>query len=169
MFIRKYSSRVSLSAIAIVVGVDVADAQQSLPTIEVGARRHASATSKARTGASTSASSSRSNRRGPSPIISPSPGITGLAAAKPLQENNTTYRPEDAVTATRTKTPVMNTPASIQVVPRAVLNDRQVTSDQRRDQCGQRRNRGGRTAVEYRVLLDFADFTRIRIISMAFE
>lgn len=59
---------------------------------------------------------------------SSNPGPTGPAAAKPLPEDNTTYHPENAVTATKTNTPIMNTPASIQVVPRAVLQDQAATN-----------------------------------------
>jgi iron complex outermembrane recepter protein len=119
---------VSILALTGVIVSNVANAQQTLPTIDVGGQRRSSARGHV-------TSRNVSARPGTSGQIQPSAGQsgggssapTGLAAAQPLRENNTTYRPEDAVTATRTKTPIMDTPASIQVVPRAVLNDRQVT------------------------------------------
>jgi iron complex outermembrane recepter protein len=128
MSLPKTALGLSAAAMALVLGQSNAHAQQTLPTIDVGGQRHATAR-----GAATNRNSSV--RGGTSRQVQPSlgqnvsaaDGPTGLAAAQPLRENNTTYRPEDAVTATRTKTPIMNVPASIQVVPRAVLNDRQVT------------------------------------------
>lgn len=100
-------------------------AQQTLPTIDVGALR-----SRGVRGPSADRGSASPGPaiNGPAqPSTGQVAGPTGPAAAKPLVENNTTYRPENAVTALKTNTPIMNTPASIQVVPRAVLNDKQVT------------------------------------------
>ncbi|HMK88626.1 MAG TPA: TonB-dependent siderophore receptor [Methylocystis sp.] len=85
-------------------------AQESLPTIEVGGQRP-----NAQAGASSAAGG-----QGTSAATTPISGV-----AQPPREDNETYRPENAFSATKTNTPVMETPASIQVVPRAVLNDEQ--------------------------------------------
>lgn len=130
---RIYRFIMGASAAALAVSLDPANvaAQQTLPTIEVGGQRaepsrYAGPTDSPGRGAGRQRSAS-----GPR-VASAGSGLgaagpTGPAAAKPLVENNATYRPENAVTATKTNTPIMNIPASIQVVPRAVLNDRQVT------------------------------------------
>jgi iron complex outermembrane receptor protein len=43
------------------------------------------------------------------------------------RENPTAYKVPDAVTATKTDTPIMQTPVTVQVVPQQVLQDQQVT------------------------------------------
>ena len=61
--------------------------------------------------------------RSPGGISAPS----GPVAARAVPEDNVTYHPDAATTATKTNTPIMDTPASIQVVPRAVMQDQQAT------------------------------------------
>ncbi|MDD2770249.1 MAG: TonB-dependent receptor, partial [Methylococcus sp.] len=51
--------------------------------------------------------------------------MTVTAAPSPLEEG--TYNPSDAVTATKTDTPIMETPASVEIVPQQVLKDQQIT------------------------------------------
>ncbi len=61
------------------------------------------------------------------PAKKPEEGPTTLpeitVTASPLDE--TSYNVQDATTATKTDTPIMETPISIQVVPRAVIEDQQ--------------------------------------------
>ena len=100
---------VSAGALTLVLLSVAADAQESLPAIDVGAMQpQQSAGEQSGSGAGSAVAS-------------------GPAAAHPPAEDNTTYRPENAMTATKTNTPIMDTPASIQVVPRAVLEDQKVT------------------------------------------
>ena len=120
-------------------------AQQSLPSIDVGkpkpvVRNAAKAKPAPRTGASRLAQGERGNsapvagqggadsgvadaNRSPGGISAPS----GPVAARAVPEDNVTYHPDAATTATKTNTPIMDTPASIQVVPRAVMQDQQAT------------------------------------------
>ena len=109
---------VSAGAIAVTFYSSGALAQQSLPTIEVGAAQRRIAPGPA--GRPQTAQHAGNG-------ITSTPSPTGPAAAKSLAEDNTTYRPQNSTTALKTNTPIMDTPASIQVVPRAVLNDQQVT------------------------------------------
>jgi iron complex outermembrane receptor protein len=51
----------------------------------------------------------------------------GTIAANNPAEENTTYNPLNSITALRTNTPIIQTPISVQVIPRAVINDRQAT------------------------------------------
>jgi iron complex outermembrane recepter protein len=55
-------------------------------------------------------------------------GQNGAAHNGKRSEDPTTYRPENASTATKTDTPIMETPVSIQVVPQQVLLDEQATT-----------------------------------------
>jgi iron complex outermembrane recepter protein len=86
----------SVGALTFAILSSASQAQEALPTIEVGASQ-------------------------PSPAR-PEAAI-GPAAAKPIPEDNETYRPTDATTALKTNTPIMETPASVVVVPRAVIQD----------------------------------------------
>ncbi|WP_018268635.1 TonB-dependent siderophore receptor [Methylosinus sp. LW4] len=88
------------SAGALTLGLaSAAFAQEALPTIEIG---HAA------------------------PTRADAPSIVSLT--RPAPENNDTYHPETATTALKTNTPIMDTPASVQVVPRAVLNDQKIVT-----------------------------------------
>ncbi len=53
------------------------------------------------------------------------PEITVRSEPEQDSPYNTRYRVSEAVTATKTNTPIMETPMAIQVVPKAVLNDQQ--------------------------------------------
>jgi iron complex outermembrane recepter protein len=117
----------SACALLLSLSSEIAEAQQSLPTIEVGAPRRVTATRGGNRRTPAVASNSVSGNGQQASGQGSGTGPTGPAAAKPLTENNTTYRPESAISATKTNTPIMETPASIQVVPRAVMRDQQVT------------------------------------------
>jgi len=92
-----------------------AQAQQALPSIDIGAP-----------GVAPARPSPAERQAQIAAPASASPG--GPAAARPLAEDNVTYHPENATTALKTNTPIMETPASVQVVPRAVLEDQKFTN-----------------------------------------
>lgn len=100
---------VSAGALTLVLLSVAAEAQEALPTIDIGATQP------------------QQDAAGQLASGSGNAAPTGPAAAHPPAEDNTTYRPENSMTATKTNTPIMDTPASIQIVPRAVLNDQKVT------------------------------------------
>lgn len=77
---------------ALIVGAHGAHAQETLPTIDVGAERRATST------------------------------------ARTEVEEKTSYRRESAATATKTKTPIMETPVSVQVITPQVIRDQQAVS-----------------------------------------
>lgn len=62
------------------------------------------------------------------PAILPLVKVTGEAAYQANDPYNTDYHRPNAATATRTDTPIMDTPVSIQVVPQQVLKDQQAIS-----------------------------------------
>jgi iron complex outermembrane recepter protein len=97
--------------VACVAAASDALAQQSLPVIDIGATL----------GASPHAADPQDEKAQPA-------GPSGPANAQPLAEDNVTYHPENAISALKTNTPIMETPASIQVVPRAVLEDQKFTN-----------------------------------------
>ena len=67
---------------------------------------------------------SRPPRENASPVAAPAPAAPPIdAVAQPPKENNTTYNPPNTFSATKTNTPIMDTPASVQVIPRAAIND----------------------------------------------
>jgi iron complex outermembrane receptor protein len=133
------------------VFLSAASAQQELPTIHVGPaaqrRERASASPRVRTTASRGASTtSRSPSTAPrnassaprsastttSPTTTPAAPTTAVApeSANPVAPgpanafDNPNYSVPDATAATKTETPIVDTPASIEVVPRAVIDDR---------------------------------------------
>lgn len=55
----------------------------------------------------------------------PAVTVTGKASYDSTDPNNTDYSRPNAATATKTDTPIMETPMSIKVVPRAVMDDQQ--------------------------------------------
>lgn len=59
------------------------------------------------------------------PVPARLPEITVRSDLDPDSPYNTRYSVSEAVTATKTNTPIMETPFSVQVVPRQVLQDRQ--------------------------------------------
>lgn len=118
MFSFKLLRGASAAAIVLALSTSASLAQQSLPTIEIGAA--STRATRSTTAARPNANASRAAPGTPAPPAGP-------VAAKAIPENNTTYNPGESTTALKTRTPIMETPASVQVVPRAVLNDRQVT------------------------------------------
>ncbi len=145
-------SGVSAAAIA---AATAAQAQTSLPSIDIGKPKqvtHTAAKAKPApaTGASRSAGTGRGNAR---PVAgrgtegagqaSAAPtqgtGVSDAAAATAAAQNyggagpqqspfNTSYTYENSTTATKTNTPVMETPANVQSVTQQVLRDQQVTN-----------------------------------------
>ncbi|MBU3888038.1 TonB-dependent siderophore receptor [Methylosinus sp. KRF6] len=55
-------------------------------------------------------------------------GAASSSRPGPRAEDKATYRPQNASTALKTNTPIMETPASIQIVPQQVLQDQQATT-----------------------------------------
>ncbi len=123
-----------------------ASAQQELPTIYVGVhpqrRTSAHASPRARATATRAApttslpapsrsgtvAAARSRTAAPAasaPASEPPPAFPSGNAAQPGNPfNNPNYGVKDATAATKTQTPIADTPASIEVVPRAVIDDR---------------------------------------------
>ncbi len=136
MFCPLFARGASAGALALALACSQAYAQQALPTIEVGASKPvkvASSKPSAKRGVSakpTRAQTARPLRAAAAPV-SPAPAAEPPAPPPPPidavaqtpKEDNHTYRPESSFSATKTNTPVMETPASIQIVPRAVLED----------------------------------------------
>jgi iron complex outermembrane recepter protein len=94
----------SAAALSVALMATHARAQEQLPTIDISASAAA---------------------RSSAPVPPPVPID---AVAQPPRENNTTYRPQNTLSATKTNTPIMDTPASVQVVPRAVIEDEKITN-----------------------------------------
>lgn len=116
----KSTRGVSAGALLALVSAAGAQAQQSLPTIDVGAARRAAAPAApaargagggiGRQGASPAAASSRS-------------GAAVVAPGGP--KDPTAYHVVNTSSATKTDTPVMQTPINVQVVPKQVIADQQ--------------------------------------------
>jgi len=98
---------VSAGALALVFSSTWLHAQEALPTIDVGA---------ARTTPSTATLTPRTANS------------QTVASSAPRESDPTTYNPPNATTALKTNTPIMQTPASVQVVPQQVLRDEQATT-----------------------------------------
>ena len=134
-------SGVSAAAIA---AATAAQAQTSLPSIDIGkpkqvTRSAAKAKPAPHTGASRSAGPSRGNS---APVAGPATSgegqVSAAAAAAAAAQNyggagpqqspfNTSYTYEKATTALKTNTPLMETPVNVQSVTQQVLRDNQVT------------------------------------------
>jgi len=134
-------SGVSAAAIA---AATAAQAQMSLPSIDIGkpkqvTRTAAKAKPAPHTGASRSAGPSRGNA---APVAGPATSgegqVSAAAAAAAAAQNyggagpqqspfNTSYTYEKATTALKTSTPLMETPVNVQSVTQQVLRDNQVT------------------------------------------
>lgn len=63
-----------------------------------------------------------------SAVTLPAVQVSGTAAYDPFDPYNTDYAVQNSSTATKTDTPIMETPVSIQVVPRAVMSDQKTTT-----------------------------------------
>ena len=142
---------VSAAAIALATA---SHAQTSLPSIDIGKPKQVTRTAaKAKPAPSTGASRSAGGRGNSRPVAGrgtgggqPAPaapaagtGDGGAAAAEAAALNyggagpqqspfNTSYTYENATTATKTNTPVMETPANVQTVTQQVLKDQQTTN-----------------------------------------
>ncbi len=104
---------VSAGALAFAAFAIGAHAQEQLPTIEVGNEKPQ------RAELAQSVEGKPTIPAAPTPIA---------AVSQPPKEENQTYRVENSFSATKTNTPIMETPASIQVVPREVLEDQKFTT-----------------------------------------
>ncbi|BBK34887.1 ligand-gated channel [Allostella humosa] len=60
------------------------------------------------------------------PLPAATPGVVSLPGVSVEGRDSAAYRVRSATTATKTDTPIAKVPASVQVVPRAVLDDQQV-------------------------------------------
>ncbi len=127
-FLRRASSRALIVALSSfeISSCGAALAQQALPTIEIGraAGRTTRAAPAPRSENATSAPAPRSEN------ATPAPAPAAVASPRRLEPKTPTeaYVVRDAVTATKTDIPIRQTPASIQVVPKQVLTDQQVTN-----------------------------------------
>jgi iron complex outermembrane recepter protein len=118
--------RSALAGALTAVFVSAAFAQQPLPTIHIGVapqkRASAPASVQIRRTARRAAASAHASAA-PAPVTPPAPAIA-VAAKSPSAFDNPNYSVPDATAATKTETPIIDTPASIEVVPRAVIDDR---------------------------------------------
>lgn len=104
-----------VSALAVALGVaSAASAQQNLPTFDIGAG-HATRPSSAQRGGPASPAAANG---------APAPSTS--APARPKADPKA-YAVMDSSTALKTDTPILQTPYSIQVVPKQVLQDQQAT------------------------------------------
>jgi iron complex outermembrane receptor protein len=104
---RKTLSR-GVAIAALVIASAQARAQELLPDIDVG--------------------------QGNRPAVAPEPALAPTATANPARDGGgdrfTGYNPPVEAVSSKTNIPIMQTPFSIQVVPREVLDDQQITSVQ---------------------------------------
>jgi len=120
---------VSAGALAFAVFATQVRAQEQLPTIEVGKPKPQRAAPSQRTEGKPKTPSGPARPLQASDQTPQAPPQSPIAAvSQPPKEDNVTYRPENSFSATKTNTPIMETPASVQVVPRAVLEDQKVTT-----------------------------------------
>lgn len=117
---------------AFLVAPDFAIAQKSdnsLPPVQVEAPAPTRQAAAKPTGEGTRAK--RAQRAGrqaavaSAPASKPAVGASGLSNSSP-----TDYKLDNATTATKSNTPILNTPMAVQIVPRAALDDKQVISAQ---------------------------------------
>jgi iron complex outermembrane recepter protein len=108
-----------------------AEAQQNLPNIDIGAHPHASAarshsranvTTRAQTGAAAAAEGAAG--QGASDAQGP------LTEKAREQRESTAYARTRAISATKTNAPILDTPRSVVIVPKQVLEDNQVLNVQ---------------------------------------
>lgn len=106
---------VSLAALA---STSAALAQQSLPTIEVGASTRGTGTGRAAAGGARSTGDAGGSGS----------GVGSGGAGKPVLTSQNSYVVPNASTATKTDTPIMDTPINVQVVTQKVMDDQQDTT-----------------------------------------
>ncbi|MFY9656192.1 MAG: TonB-dependent receptor [Methylocystis sp.] len=129
------------------VFLTAASAQQELPTIYLGLHPHKRASAHASPRARTTASRAAAKASVPAASRSAAPTPAAFRSAAPTADappassappasttanarqqanafDNPNYSVQDATAATKTQTPIAVTPASIEVVPRAVIDDR---------------------------------------------
>lgn len=120
MFRSRLSRGVSAGALILAVSSELALAQESLPTIDVGGARRA-------------ATAARTPQRG-TPVAAPA---RSTAPTAPVDTSGLRLEPKtpteayvvrNAETATKTDVPIKEIPASIEVVPKQVLIDQQATN-----------------------------------------
>lgn len=111
-------------AITLVLFSMAAEAQQSLPTIEVGSARRAATRHASGNGSQTPGGTGPTSTNSGHAPGSSSQGVHETRDPKTPAEG---YVVTDATTATRTDVPIRETPASIAVVPRQVIQDQQDT------------------------------------------
>lgn len=131
MRVSRLLNHASAGALALAAVSAPAFAQQSLPTIEVGARTHGSG----HNGGKPQGASGRSS--GPTQAASGGGSGDGAGSGSYWQQLDEKKKiPEDSYvapyssTGTRTDTPIMQTPLNVQVVTPQQLKDRQVTTVQ---------------------------------------
>jgi iron complex outermembrane receptor protein len=112
---------VSAGAVTLVLAPWSALAQQSLPTINIGAATRGAG--KAKPNNSTHAGVS-----GGQQSSQQSSANAGNGGGKPLLTSQNSYVVPNSSTATKTDTPVMNTPVNVQVITQKVLEDQQATT-----------------------------------------
>lgn len=120
MFRSTLSRGVSAGALTLAL-TSFAAAQQSLPTIDVGAARPQRQGS-ARPAPSGGAPSTMAS---PSTTASPAPGSLAYRLSTPRAQG---YVVTSATTGTKDNTPIMQAPMSVKVIPQAVLEDRKITN-----------------------------------------
>lgn len=101
-------------AFSLVFVASLAQAQQTLPTIDVGGARGRQSGNGPRT-------------PGNGVRVRPASGAAVTAQTSRPKVDPTAYSVPDATTALKTDTPILQTPFSIQVVPQQVLQDQQAT------------------------------------------
>lgn len=110
---------VSVGAVVVVVASSTAEAQQNLPTINVGAGQRM--TGRPQGGPTSSGAAQRGVSQ---------PGQSQSAAAKPIlgiPQRQDSYVVKTTSTATKMSIPILQLPASVKVVPAEVMQDQQVT------------------------------------------
>ncbi len=103
---------VSAGALLFAFASECARAQQALPTIDIGGQRRAP--------------SSRISGPPTGQPVAPAPGPSSRFPSEP-RTPAAGYVVRDASTATKSNIPIMQTPASIEVVPKQVIQDQQAT------------------------------------------
>jgi iron complex outermembrane recepter protein len=102
-----------------------AGAQQSLPNIDIGASRHPTHRAKPQARAP---GVQRTAPLQPAAAPQAAPGTPATLTSGEIAFDNPSYDVPNASSATKTDTPIAVTPASIQVIPHAVIEDRKATT-----------------------------------------
>jgi iron complex outermembrane receptor protein len=119
MFRSTLSRGVSAGALTLAL-TSLANAQQSLPTIDVGGAN--------RRPAATRGASGRASGNATAPVDAPASAPMSAAAREKYE--STAYTRSKAFSATKTNLPIIDTPRSIVVIPKQVLQDTAVLNTQ---------------------------------------